>query len=57
MSAIRNEVHDFVRAAETLLSPASLNTPLTKDECKIVEFYAASLMELYRPMAGDGEQS
>jgi hypothetical protein len=52
MSAIRSEVHDFIRAAETLLSPASLDKPLTKDE-----FYVASPVEHYRTLAGDREDN
>jgi hypothetical protein len=45
MSAYRQEVCEFIRAAETLLSPVSLSNPLTKEECRIVEFYASSLTE------------
>jgi hypothetical protein len=40
----RKEVHTFVSAAEVLLSPILLNTPLTPEECKIIEFYANALL-------------
>ncbi len=43
MDLYRKEVSDFIRLAETLLSPASLGEPLTKDECHIVEFYLTAL--------------
>lgn len=45
MPSLRQEVHEFVRAAETLLSPASLDAPLSKEEIRIVEFYASSLTD------------
>jgi hypothetical protein len=41
--SFRQEVHEFVRAAETLLSPAFRKNPLTRDESKVVEFFARSL--------------
>ena len=43
MDLYRKEVSDFIRLAETLLSPASLEIPLTKEECRVVEFYVKSL--------------
>ncbi len=43
MDLYRKEVSDFIRLAETLLSPASLGEPLTKEECRIVDFYVSSL--------------
>lgn len=45
MTTFRQEVHEFVRASETLLSPASPGLPLTKQEREIVQFYASSLNE------------
>ena len=45
MPSLRQEVHEFVRADETLLSPASIDAPLSKEEIKIVEFYASSLTD------------
>ncbi len=47
MPSLRQAVHEFVRAAETLLSPASLDAPLSKEEIRIVEFYASSLTVFY----------
>lgn len=43
MNIYRKEVSDFIRIAETLLSPASLGEPLTTEECQVIEFYLASL--------------
>ena len=43
MDIYRKEVSDFIRIAETLLSPASLGEPLTKEECRVVEFYLSAL--------------
>lgn len=45
MEIFRKEVAEYIRAAETLLSPASLGEPLTKDECHIVEFYSKSIAD------------
>ena len=39
MSVFRKQVAEYVRAAETFLSPTSLGEHLTKDECHVVEFY------------------
>ena len=38
MNQYRKEVCDFIRLSETLLSPASLQTPLTEEECQVVDF-------------------
>jgi hypothetical protein len=43
MDLYRKEVKDFIRLVETLLSPASLGEPLTKEECHVVEFYVTAL--------------
>jgi hypothetical protein len=43
MNQYRKEVSDFIRLSETLLSPASLQTPLTEEECQVVDFYAKAL--------------
>ena len=45
MSVFRKQVAEYVRAAETLLSPTSLGEPLTKDECHVVEFYSKSIAD------------
>ena len=44
---LRNEVVDLIRVSVTLLSPDSLGSPLTAEECSVVEFYAMSLLEEY----------
>ncbi len=49
MPSLRQEVHEFVRATETLLSPASLDAPLWKEEIRIVEFYARQSDRLAPP--------
>lgn len=43
MAPYRKEVSDFIRLAETLLSPVSLGEPLTEEECKVVDFYVTAL--------------
>ena len=42
---LRKQVAEYIRAAETILSPASLGEPLTKDECQIVEYYSKSIAD------------
>ena len=44
-NSLRHEVHEFIRAAETLLSPASLGEPLSKQERDIIKFYAETLSQ------------
>ena len=44
----RKELTAFMLAAETLLSPILLTSPLTTEERKIVEFYAKSLVERFK---------
>jgi hypothetical protein len=43
MNVFRKEVRDFIRLAETLLSPVSLGEPMTEEECQAVDFYASAL--------------
>ena len=43
MALFRQEVHEFFRASETILSPASLGEPLTLEEAQIVKYYVISL--------------
>jgi hypothetical protein len=45
MKVFRKQVAEYIRAAETLLSPASLGEPLTKDECHVVELYSKSIAD------------
>lgn len=47
MSAYRKEVSEFIRLAETLLSPVSLGEPLTQEECQVVDFYVGTLAGRY----------
>ena len=47
MTAYRKEIREFIRLAETLLSPVSLGQPLTQEECQIVEFCVGALAERY----------
>lgn len=44
----RKELTAFMLAAETLLSPILLTSPLTSEERKIVEFYAKSLVDRFK---------
>lgn len=50
--SLRQEVHEFVRAAETLLSPASLGEPLSKQERDIIKFYGEILSQHCIVLAG-----
>ncbi len=43
MDIHRKAVANFIRSAETLLSPVSLDGPMTKNECQIVEYYLGAL--------------
>jgi hypothetical protein len=45
MEHFRHEVRVFMSAAETILSPVSLNSPLNSQEREIISFYAQSLLE------------
>ena len=52
MKVFGKQVAEYIRAAETLLSPASLREPLTKDECHVVELYSKSIA-VYIVIASD----
>ena len=45
MEVFRKEVAAYISAAETILSPASLGEPLTKEECQAVEYYSKSIAD------------
>lgn len=47
--SIRKEVREFVRAAETILSPALLTSELTPDECDLIKEYVISLSNVKHP--------
>jgi hypothetical protein len=47
MDVYRKEIGEFIRIAETLLSPASLTLPLTKEECHVVDHYVKELSVRY----------
>lgn len=47
MDPYRKEISDFIRLAETLLSPISLRPPLTKEECQFAEYYVNALAGRY----------
>lgn len=40
---VRKEVREFIRAAETLLSPVILGSDLTEEECELIREYVMSL--------------
>jgi hypothetical protein len=50
-SPFRPEVQEFIAATETLLSPASLGTELTSDECDIIAYYVMTLSNAKHPWA------
>ena len=45
MNQLRKEVHEYIVASETLLSPVLLDEPLTGEELAFVKYYAGSLLE------------
>jgi len=45
MQALRPEIQAFIRASETLLSPASLGTPLTNEERELIAYYAQTVAQ------------
>lgn len=45
MQVLRSEIQAFIRASETLLSPASLGTPLTNEERELVAYYAQTVAQ------------
>lgn len=45
----RKEVMDFVRAAETILSPVFLSADLTQGECDLIAEYVKSLSHAKKP--------
>ncbi len=47
MDLYRKEVSEFIRLAETLLSPVSLGQPLTQDECQVVNACVSALAGRY----------
>jgi hypothetical protein len=46
---LRKEVRDFIRAAETLLSPALLGSELTTDECDLITEYVITMSNARHP--------
>ena len=47
--SVRKEVGDFVRAAETILSPVLLSHELTPGECDLIAEYVKSLSQAKNP--------
>ena len=45
----RKEVREFVRAAETILSPALLHPDLTQEECDLIAEYVKTLSQSKQP--------
>ena len=45
MNQLRKEVHEYIVASETLLSPVSIDEPLTVEELALVKYYATNLTE------------
>jgi len=41
----RKEIQLFISACETMLSSASMEPPLTTEECDVVRFYANNLVD------------
>jgi hypothetical protein len=52
-SPFRPEVQQFIRAAETLISPALMDSDLTPDECDIIAYYVMTLSNAKHPWAKD----
>ena len=47
--SVRKEVCEFIRAAETILSPALWISELTEDECDLINQYVISLSKAKNP--------
>jgi hypothetical protein len=47
--SVRKEVGDFVRAAETILSPILLSSELRPGECDLIAEYVKSLSQVKNP--------
>lgn len=45
----RKEVKDFIRAAETILSPVLLQPELTPSECDLIAEYVKTLCQMKNP--------
>lgn len=48
-SPFRPEVQQFIRASETLVSPALMNSDLTPEECDIIAYYVMTLSNAKHP--------
>lgn len=46
---LRREVHEFIEAAETLLSPALLDSDLTEEECGYIREYVMAMSHARHP--------
>jgi hypothetical protein len=46
---VRQEVREFARAAEMILSPALLMSELSDDECALIQQYVISLSNAKNP--------
>ena len=46
---VRTEVHEFIKAAEFLLSPVLQNPALTTEECGLIRDYVMSLSNVKHP--------
>ena len=46
---LRSEVHEFIEAAEKLLSPALLVSPLTDVECEYIREYLMTMSRAGHP--------
>ncbi len=51
--SLRPEVQEFVRATESILSPALLGGDLTQEECDIIAYYVMSLSNAKHPWGKD----
>jgi hypothetical protein len=52
-SPFRLEVQQFIRAAETLVSPALMDSDLTREECDIIAYYVMTLSNARLPWGKD----
>lgn len=46
---LSKDVLDFIKAAETLLSPAMRTSELTSDECEIIAEYLITMSQVKHP--------
>ena len=56
MDLYRKAISDFIRASETILSPAILGESVTEEERKVIEFYVEALSQHCRSLESKSQE-